>query len=103
MLMRRNVGKLKGKVALGTGASNGVGAAIAESLAAEGANVVVNYASSKTGADAVVARIGEKGGKAAAIQGDVSQPADVRRLFSEIKKAHGKLDILVNNAGIYEF
>lgn len=97
------MGKLNGKIALVTGASKGIGAAIAESLAAEGANVVVNYASSKAGAEAVVGRIGDKSGKAVAIQGDVSQPADIRRLFSEIKKAYGKLDILVNNAGIYEF
>jgi 3-oxoacyl-[acyl-carrier protein] reductase len=97
------MGKLNGKIALVTGASKGIGAAIAESLAAEGATVVVNYASSKSGAESVVARIGEKGGKATAIQGDVSQPPEIRRLFSEIKKAYGKLDILVNNAGIYEF
>lgn len=97
------MGKLNAKIALVTGASKGIGAAIAESLAAEGATVVVNYASSKSGAESVVARIGEKGGKATAIQGDVSQPPEIRRLFSEIKKAYGKLDILVNNAGIYEF
>ena len=95
--------KLKGKVAVITGASKGIGASIAEHLAAEGASVVVNYASSKSGADAVVARITKKGGKAIAVQGDVSKPEDIQRLFSETKKAHGKLDILVNNAGIYEF
>lgn len=95
--------KLDGKVAVVTGASKGIGASIAEHLAAEGATVVVNYASSKVGAEAVVGRIGQKGGKAIAIQGDVSKPADIQRLFSETKKAYKKLDILVNNAGIYEF
>ena len=95
--------KLNGKVAVVTGASKGIGASIAEHLAAEGAAVVVNYASSKTGADAVVARITEKGGKAIAIQGDVSRPEDIQRLFAETKKAYGKLDVLVNNAGVYEF
>src|ERR1700737_376993 len=97
------MGKLAGKIAVITGASKGIGASIAEHLAAEGASVVVNYASSKSGADAVVARITKKGGKAIAVQGDVSKPEDIQRLFSETKKAHGKLDILVNNAGIYEF
>src|SRR5580704_8067165 len=95
--------RLKGKVAVVTGASKGIGAAIAEHLAAEGAAVVVNYASSKTGADAVVARIAKKDGKAIAVQADVSKPEDIQRLFAEAKKAFGKLDILVNNAGIYEF
>ena len=95
--------KLNGKVAVVTGASKGIGASIAEHLAAEGAAVVVNYASSRSGADAVVARITEKGGKAIAIQGDVSRPEDIQRLFSETKKAYGKLDVLVNNAGVYEF
>jgi 3-oxoacyl-[acyl-carrier protein] reductase len=95
--------KLDGKVALVTGASKGIGASIAEHLAAEGAAVVVNYANSKAGAEAVVARINQKGGKAVAIQGDVSQPQDIERLFSETKKIYKKLDILVNNAGIYEF
>jgi 3-oxoacyl-[acyl-carrier protein] reductase len=95
--------RLKGKVAVVTGASKGIGAAIAEHLAAEGAAVVVNYASSKAGADAVVKRIGEKGGKAVAIQSDVSKPEDIKRLFAQTKTAHGKLDVLVNNAGIYEF
>jgi 3-oxoacyl-[acyl-carrier protein] reductase len=97
------MGKLDGKIAVVTGASKGIGASIAEHLAAEGASVVVNYASSKPGADAVVKRITDKGGKAIAVQGDVSKPADITRLFSETKKAYGKLDILVNNAGIYEF
>jgi 3-oxoacyl-[acyl-carrier protein] reductase len=95
--------KLSGKVAVVTGASKGIGASIAEHLAAEGASVVVNYASSRSGADAVVARITKKGGKAISVQGDVSQQEDIRRLFSETKKAYGKLDVLVNNAGVYEF
>ena len=95
--------KLDGKVALVTGASKGIGASSAEHLAAEGAAVVVNYAKSKAGAEAVVARINQKGGKAVAIQGDVSQPQDIERLFSETKKIYKKLDVLVNNAGLYEF
>jgi 3-oxoacyl-[acyl-carrier protein] reductase len=95
--------KLNGKVAVVTGASKGIGASIAEHLPAEGAAVVVNYSSSKAGADAAVAGITEKGGKAIAIQGNVSQPEDIQRLFSETKKAYGKLDILVNNAGTYAF
>lgn len=95
--------KLNGKVAVVTGASKGIGASIAEHLAAEGAAVIVNYANSKTGADAVVARIHQKGGKAMAIQGDVSKPEEIHRLFSEIEKAFGRVDVLVNNAGTYEF
>ena len=95
--------KLTGKVALVTGASKGIGAEIARALAAEGASVVVNYASSKQGADRVVAEITAQGGKAVAVQADLSQPADVKRLFAETKKAYGRLDTLVNNAGIYEF
>ena len=95
--------RLKGKVAVVTGASKGIGAAIAEHMAAEGASVVVNYASSKAGADAVVKRITQKEGKAVAVQADVSKAEDIQRLFAETKKAFGKLDILVNNAGIYEF
>lgn len=95
--------KLDGKVAVVTGASKGIGASIAEHLAAEGATVVVNYASSKAGAETVVDRIKQKGGKAVAIQGDVSKPTDIQQLFSETKKAYKKLDVLVNNAGIYEF
>jgi 3-oxoacyl-[acyl-carrier protein] reductase len=95
--------KLTGKVAVVTGASKGIGASIAEHLAAEGASVVVNYASSKSGADAVVKRIHEKGGTALAIQADVSNHDDIKRLFAETKTAYGKLDVLVNNAGIYEF
>ena len=98
-----DMSKLTGKVAVVTGASKGIGASIAEHLADEGASVVVNYASSKSGADAVVAKIKAKGGKAIAVQGDVSKPADITKLFAETKKAYGKLDILVNNAGIYDF
>lgn len=97
------MGKLANKVAVVTGASKGIGAAIAEHLAAEGASVVVNYSSSRSGADAVVSRIKAKGGKAIAIQGNVSQEQDIERIFSETRKAFGKVDILVNNAGIYEF
>ena len=95
--------RLKGKSALVTGASKGIGAAIAENMAAEGAAVVVNYASSKAGADAVVKRITQNGGKAVAIQADVSKPEDIQRLIAEAEKAFGKIDILVNNAGVYEF
>ena len=95
--------KLAGKVAVVTGASKGIGASIAEHLAAEGASVVVNYASSKSGADAVVKRITEQGGKAVSVQADVSKPGDITRLFAETKRAYGKLDVLVNNAGVYEF
>jgi 3-oxoacyl-[acyl-carrier protein] reductase len=95
--------KLEGQVAVVTGASKGIGAAIAEHLAAAGAAVVVNYASSGAGAEAVVKRIRQADGKAVAVQADVSKLEDIRRLFAETKKAFGKLDILVNNAGIYEF
>jgi 3-oxoacyl-[acyl-carrier protein] reductase len=95
--------KLTGKVAVVTGASKGIGAGIAKALAAEGASVVVNYASSKEGADKVVAAIVGKGGKAIAVQGSVAKAADVTRLFAETKKAFGRLDVLVNNAGVYEF
>lgn len=95
--------KLEGKVAVVTGASKGIGASIAKHLAAAGAAVVVNYASSKEGADRVVAEIVGAGGKAIAVQADVSKPADIDRLFSESKQAYGRLDILVNNAGIFEF
>jgi 3-oxoacyl-[acyl-carrier protein] reductase len=95
--------KLTGKVAIVTGASKGIGANIAKSLAAAGASVVVNYASSKEGADRVVAEIVKADGKAVAVQGDVSQAADVERLFAETKKAFGGLDVLVNNAGVYQF
>jgi 3-oxoacyl-[acyl-carrier protein] reductase len=86
-----------------TGASKGIGAEIAKHLAAEGASVVVNYASSKPGADRVVAAITEKGGKAVAVQADVAQQADIQRLFAEAKTTFGRLDILINNAGVYEF
>jgi 3-oxoacyl-[acyl-carrier protein] reductase len=95
--------KLANKVAVVTGASKGIGADIAKALAAEGASVVVNYASSKEGADKVVAAIAAAGGKALAVQGDVSKQADITRLFAETRKAFGKLDILVNNAGVYTF
>jgi 3-oxoacyl-[acyl-carrier protein] reductase len=95
--------KLAGKVAVVTGASKGIGAGIAKGLGAEGAAVVVNYASSREGADRVVAEIKAKGGKAIAVQGDVSKAADVRRLFAATKEAFGALDVLVNNAGVYQF
>ena len=95
--------KLAGKVAVVTGASKGIGASIAKHLAAEGASVVVNYSSSKSGADKVVTEITAKGGKAVAIQANLAQEADVKRLFDEIQKKYGHIDILVNNAGVYEF
>ncbi len=95
--------KLAGKVALVTGASKGIGAAIAKHLAAEGAAVVVNYSSSKSGADKVVAEITSQGGKAVVVQANVAKKAEIDRLFAETKKAFGALDILVNNAGVYEF
>jgi 3-oxoacyl-[acyl-carrier protein] reductase len=95
--------KLEGKVALVTGASKGIGASIAKHLAAEGASVVVNYASSKDGADRIVNEIKSKGGKAVAVQANVSNVDDITRLLAETKKAFGKLDVLVNNAGVYEF
>src|SRR5436309_14540880 len=103
MIMSTTKEKLTGKVAIVTGASKGIGASIAKHLAAEGAAVVVNYASSRAGADKVVAEITDKGGKAVAIQADVAKKAEIDRLFAESKKAFGALDILVNNAGIYEF
>src|SRR5947207_6399212 len=96
-------GKLNGKVAIVTGASKGIGASIALHLAAEGAAVVVNYSSSRQGADRVVGEITGNGGKAVAVQADLSKEKDVRRLFAEAKQAFGRLDILVNNAGVYEF
>jgi 3-oxoacyl-[acyl-carrier protein] reductase len=95
--------KLKGKVAVVTGASKGIGAAIAKALAAEGASVVVNYASSQAGADTVVAAIAKAGGKAVAVHGDVSQPADAQGIIDAAIKNFGRLDILVNNSGVYEF
>src|SRR5437016_4717669 len=97
------MGKLSGKVAIVTGASKGIGAGIAKSFGEAGASVVVNYASSKEGADRVVAEITGKGGKAVAVQGDVSKSADVSRIFKETKAAFGKVDVLVNNAGVYAF
>jgi 3-oxoacyl-[acyl-carrier protein] reductase len=97
------MGKLTNQVAVVTGASKGIGADIAKALAAEGASVAVNYASSKEGADRVVKEITVNGGKAVAVQADVSKQADIARLFAETKKAYGKLNILVNNAGTYEF
>jgi 3-oxoacyl-[acyl-carrier protein] reductase len=95
--------KLTGKVAVVTGASKGIGAAIAKALAAEGASVVVNYASSKEGAETVVAAIGKAGGKAIAVGGDVSKAAEAQAVIDAAVKAFGRLDILVNNAGVYEF
>ena len=97
------MGKLQNQVAVVTGASKGIGAGIAKALAAEGASVVVNYASSKAGADKVVKEITAAGGKAVAVQADLAKPAEVTKLFEETKKAYGKLNILVNNAGVYEF
>jgi 3-oxoacyl-[acyl-carrier protein] reductase len=94
---------LSGKVALITGASKGIGAAIAKHLAAAGAAVAVNYAASKAGADQVVSDILVAGGKAIAVQGDVSKPDDVTRMFAESNKALGSIEILINNAGVYEF
>jgi 3-oxoacyl-[acyl-carrier protein] reductase len=94
---------LKGKVAIVTGASKGIGAGIAKSFAAAGASVVVNYASSREGADRVVNEIAASGGKAIAVQGDVAKAEDVKRLFAEAKKKFGTLDVLVNNAGVYNF
>jgi 3-oxoacyl-[acyl-carrier protein] reductase len=97
------MGKLSGKVAIVTGASKGIGASIAEHLAAEGASVVVNYASSKSGADVVVDRITKAGGKAIAVGASVEKPEEIATLIAETKKAYGKIDILVNNAGIFDF
>src|SRR6187200_2211719 len=95
--------KLAGKVAVVTGASKGIGAAIAKRLAAEGASVVGNYSSSKTGADKMVSEIIAAGGKAMAVQADVARKMDVERLFAKANEAFGRLDVLVNNAGVYEF
>jgi 3-oxoacyl-[acyl-carrier protein] reductase len=97
------MGKLNGKVAVVTGASKGIGAGIAKALAAEGAAVVVNYASSREGADKVVSEITAKGGKAVAVGGDVAKEADVKSLFEATHKTYGRLDVLVNNAGVYKF
>jgi 3-oxoacyl-[acyl-carrier protein] reductase len=101
--MNMNTKKLDGKVAVVTGASKGIGAGIAKEFAAEGAAVVVNYASSKQGADQVVDEIAKRGGKAIAVQANVAKKAEVERLLAEAEKAFGKIDILVNNAGVYEF
>jgi 3-oxoacyl-[acyl-carrier protein] reductase len=95
--------KLRGKVAVVTGASKGIGAGIAKELAAQGASVVVNYSSSKEGAEKVVAEITKAGGKAIAVGGSVAKAADIDKLFAETKKAYGKVDVLVNNAGVYTF
>jgi 3-oxoacyl-[acyl-carrier protein] reductase len=95
--------KLTNKVAVVTGASKGIGAEIAKSLASEGAAVVVNYSSAKEGAEKVVADIVSNGGKAIAVQGNVASQADVDRIFNEAHKAYGGVDVLVNNAGIYQF
>ncbi len=95
--------KLAGKVALVTGASKGIGASIARLLAQEGANVVVNYSSSKEGAEKVVKEIQKNGSKAVAVRANLSKPEEIPALFSETKKAFGKLDILINNAGVYDF
>jgi 3-oxoacyl-[acyl-carrier protein] reductase len=95
--------KLAGKVAIVTGASKGIGAGIAKQLAAEGAAVVVNYSSSREGADRVVKEITEKGGKAVAVKANLAERSEIEKLFAETKKTFGKLDILVNNAGVYEF
>lgn len=94
--------KLQNKVAIVTGASKGIGASIAKHLAAEGASVVVNYASSKAGADKVVSEIKKNGGNAIAVKADVANKAEVESLFNAAKKEFGKLDILINNAGVYE-
>jgi 3-oxoacyl-[acyl-carrier protein] reductase len=95
--------KLSGKVALVTGASKGIGAAIAKRLAKDGASVVVNYASSKDGAEAVVEAIVKAGGKAVAVKGDVSKPADAEAIVETAVKTYGRLDVVVNNSGVYEF
>jgi 3-oxoacyl-[acyl-carrier protein] reductase len=97
------MGKLAGKVAVVTGASKGIGAGIAKALAAEGAAVVVNYASSKAGADSVVASIRAAGGKAVAVRGDVSKVAEAKGIIDAAIASYGQLDILVNNSGVYEF
>ena len=95
--------KLTGKVAIVTGASKGIGAAVAKQLAAAGAAVAVNYSSGKEGAESIVSQIAREGGKAIAIKANVSRAADVKRLFEETKKAFGGVDVLVNNAGVFQF
>ncbi|MBA2369960.1 MAG: glucose 1-dehydrogenase [Candidatus Protochlamydia sp.] len=95
--------KLNGKVAVVTGASKGIGASIASQLAKDGASVVVNYSTSKEGAQKVVSEITQNGGKAVAIQANLADPKDIEKLFLETSKTYGKIDILVNNAGVYEF
>lgn len=97
------MGELKGKVAVVTGASKGIGAGIAKRFGEAGASVVVNYASSKEGADKVVAEITKNVGKAIAVKADVSKAPEVKKLFEETKRAFGKLDVLVNNAGVFRF
>ena len=101
--MSTNSNKLAGKVAVVTGASKGIGAAIAKQLAMEGAKVIVNYSSSKKDADKVVDEIAKDGGKAIAVQANLSKQSDIERLFADTKKTFGRHDVLVNNAGIYEF
>jgi 3-oxoacyl-[acyl-carrier protein] reductase len=101
--MNTNSGKLAGKVAIVTGASKGIGAAIAKQLAAEGAAVIVNYSSSKADGEKVVKEITAHGGRATAVQANLSKPEEIEGLFDKSKKAFGRLDVLVNNAGIYEF
>ncbi len=101
--MNTNTKKLNGKVAVVTGASKGIGAAVAKQFATEGASVVVNYASAKQDADRVVDEISKCGGKAIAVQGNVAKKTEVERLFIEAEKAFGKIDVVVNNAGVYEF
>src|SRR5260370_35239739 len=95
-------GKLNGKVAVVTGASKGIGAAIAKEFANEGATVVINYASAKVDADRIVDEITKRGGQAVAVQANVAKKADVERLFSAARKAFGRIAILVNNAGVYD-
>src|SRR6476660_3396125 len=102
-IQKNIMSKLTGKVAIVTGASKGIGAAIAKALGAEGASVVVNYASSKAGADAVVAAITKAGGQAVAVGGDVSKAAEAQGIIDAAIKKYGRLDILVNNSGVYEF
>jgi len=102
-MKENDMARLKGKVAVVTGASKGIGAAIAKTLAAEGAQVVVNYGSSRKEAEALTSKINAAGGKAIAVQANVAKREDVKRLFAETKAAYGKVDILVNNAGVYDF